>query len=81
MQNFILRENVLTDNILSVASTNKVFKGGYIAILEEYTFQNSWSDKLNVKKFRSKEALHKYLDKNYTQEELENLDFTETAIN
>jgi hypothetical protein len=64
-QEFILRENVLTDNTLLLADEGKVFKGGYIAIIKEYSFQNSWSDKLTTKKFRSEERLNNYLDKNY----------------
>ena len=74
---YIVRENVLTDNILKIAPKGKVFKGGYVAILREYTFQNSWSDKETVRRFRSFETLSKYLDKHYTEEETENLDFTE----
>jgi hypothetical protein len=64
-QEFILRENVLTDNVLILADEGKVFKGGYIAIIKEYTYQNSWSDKLGVKRFRNKERLNNYLNKNY----------------
>lgn len=68
---YIVRENVLTDNILKVAPKGKIFKGGYVAILREYTFQNSWSDKETVRRFRSFDTLNKYLNKNYTEEELE----------
>ena len=64
-QEFILRENVLTDNVLLLADEGKVFKGGYIAIIKEYTFQNAWSDKLGVKRFRNEERLNNYLNKNY----------------
>ena len=42
---FFLRENVLTDNILMIPDKGRIFKGGYIAIIKEYQFQNSWSDK------------------------------------
>lgn len=71
-QEFILQENVLTDNVLILADEGKVFKGGYIAIIKEYTYQNSWSDKLGVKKFRSEERLNKYLDKHYPNFEMYN---------
>lgn len=64
-QEFILKENVLTSNLLLVPEKNKCFKGGYIAIIKEYTFANSWGDKEHLKRFRSKDALYKYLDKNY----------------
>ena len=67
---FILRENVLTDNTLLLADEGKVFKGGYIAIVKEYTYQNSWSDKLGVKRFRNEDRLNKYLDKTYPQFEM-----------
>ena len=70
MKTIILRENVLSDNTLYIAEENKIFKGGYVALLKEYTFANEWCDKESVKRFRSKERLIKYLDKNYTQEEL-----------
>jgi hypothetical protein len=65
MEQFILKENVLTNNILFVAEDGKVFKGNCIAIIKEYVFQNSWSDKELIKKFRSKETLVKYLNKKY----------------
>lgn len=65
METFILKENVLTDNILYKADENKVFKGGYIAIIKEYVFLNSWGDKEIIKKFRTEKSLEKYLDKNY----------------
>lgn len=69
-QEFILRENVLTDNVLLLADEGKVFKGGYIAIIKEYTYQNSWSDKLGVKRFRNNERLNNYLNKNYPDFEM-----------
>lgn len=65
MEQFILKENVLTDNILFVADKGKVFKGNYVAIIKEYVFQNSWSDREVIKRFRSKEALTAYLNKKY----------------
>jgi hypothetical protein len=68
---FILRENVLTDNILIVADKGKVFKGGYIAIIKEYQFQNAWSDKELVKRFKSVDRLNAYLDKEYSEVEID----------
>ena len=65
MQTFILRENTLTDNLLLLAEKNYIFKGGYIAIIKEYTYQNEWSDKENIRKFRSHESLLQYINKNY----------------
>ena len=66
MQTLILQENVLTDNLLLLADEGKIFKGGYIAIIKEYEFSNSWSDieKPN-KKFRSVNSLKKYIQRKY----------------
>ena len=63
----ILRENVLTDNILILPGEGKIFKGNYIAILKEYKYLNAWSDYLEVKRFRSKDRLVSYLDKHYKE--------------
>ena len=65
MQSLILQENVLTDNLLLLADKGKIFKGGYIAIVKEYEFQNHWSDKEIIKKFRSFNALIKYIQIKY----------------
>lgn len=66
MQTYILRENVLTDNILLLADNGKVFKGGYIAIVKEFEFQNSWQDRQQPNKgFRTENSLNKFLKKNY----------------
>lgn len=66
-QTFVLQENVLTDNLLTIPEDGKVFKGNYIAIIEEYTFLNSWSDQLSVKRFRKQALLDKYLEKKYPE--------------
>lgn len=65
MQTYILSEGALNDNELYLADENKVFKGNYIAIIKEYTFQNAWSNRETIKRFRSEKELQKYLDKNY----------------
>ena len=65
MKTYILQENCLSDNLLLIADKGKIFKGGYIAIIKEYTYQNEWSDKENMKKFRSLDSLTKYIDKKY----------------
>ena len=70
MQTFILQENVLTDNILLLADEGKVFKGGYVAIVQEFEFKNEWSDKEKIKKFRSVNALRKYIQKKYKNFEI-----------
>lgn len=68
---FILSEGVLNDNILITPPSGKVFKGGYIAAIKEYTYQNAWSNREHIKMFRSEQALEKYIKKNYPEFELE----------
>ena len=75
---FLLKENVLTDNVLSIADKGMIFKGGYIAIIKEYEFLNAWQDKEIIKRFRSKDRLNTYLDKVYP--EVDYIDFTETCL-
>ena len=65
MESYILRENVLSDNTLHVAEEGKIFKGGYKAIVEEHFFQSAWTDRKEVKRFRSLDRLDAYLSKNY----------------
>lgn len=62
---YILQENVLTDNVLQVPYAGFKFKGGYIAIIRENTYLNAWQDKETIKKFRSEQSLYNYLDKHY----------------
>ena len=62
---YTLKENVLSNNTLVLADENKIFKGGYIAIINEYRYQNAWTDRMTVKRFRNQERLNKYLSKNY----------------
>ena len=66
----ILKENVLTDNILILADKGKIFKGGYIAIIKEYFYLNAWNDQLKVKKFRKESVLNRYLSKYYPEAEI-----------
>ena len=77
MREFILRENVLTDNVLAIPDKGKIFKGGYIAIIKEYGFATSWSDKETIKRFRSVDRLTKYLDKQYPEADI---DFEGTCL-
>ena len=76
---FFLQENVLTDNILIVPNKGKIFKGGFIAIIKEYVYQNSWSDRKVIKRFRSEYSLNRYLKKTYPQA-LEDIDFEGTCL-
>lgn len=77
MREFILRENVLTDNVLAVPDKGKIFKGGYIAIIKEYEYANPWQDEEKVYQFRSIDRLNKYLNKQYPQVEI---DFEGTTL-
>jgi hypothetical protein len=66
MLQFILKENVLTDNVLLVAEKGEIFKGGYVAVIQEYVYCNAWSDTLlQNKKFKSLNSLFKYLSFKY----------------
>ena len=75
---FILKENVLTDNVLMIAEKGKIFKGGYIAIIKENHFLNAWQDKETITRFKNKNTLNAYLDKNYPQ--VDYIDFEGTCI-
>ena len=77
MLQFILQQNPLTDNFISIPEKGKVFKGGFVAIVKEYTYQNAWSDKESVRKFRSKARLCTFLDKKYPDH---NVDFSGTCL-
>ena len=61
---FLLRENVLTDNILIVPNKGKIFKGGYIAIIKENRFKNAWADEESIKRFRTVSYTHLTLPTN-----------------
>lgn len=79
---FLLRENVVSDNILEIPLKGYIFKGGYIARIRENTFANAWQDKETIKNFRSQDRLYKYLDKHYKDcEWLGDFDFTDTCLN
>lgn len=67
MNTYILKENTLTDNLLLIADEGKIFKGGYKAIIKEYFYQNAWSDKELIKKFKKIDTLEKYLNKKYPE--------------
>ena len=62
---YILFEGVLNDDTLYIANQGKVFKGGYIACIEYYTYLNEWNNKKHYKYFRNLETLEKYLIKKY----------------
>jgi hypothetical protein len=68
METYILRENVVSDNILMLCNENEIFKlshGRYIAIIKEYSYATPWTDKETIKRFKKIETLNKYLNKNY----------------
>lgn len=65
METYLLRENVLSDDVLLLADEDKIFAGGYFAIVEFFTYANAWSDKKHIKKFRSQKSLNEFLKRNY----------------
>jgi hypothetical protein len=67
MKQFILKERVLNDDTLFMPEEEMIFKGGYIGIIKEYSYQNDWSDSLRVRKFKSKKALLKHIEKTYPE--------------
>jgi len=58
---YVLKENVLTDDILHIANVGYSFKGGYIACIEYYTFLNEWNDRKHIKYFKSLSSLRNTL--------------------
>jgi len=70
MESFILKESVLNDDILMLSDKNKVFKGGFVAIVKYYKFQNSWCNSEHIKKFRNIKRLKDFLNKNYSDFDL-----------
>jgi hypothetical protein len=79
MIEIMLREGVLNDDILTLPEKGKVFKGQYVALVKYYKFATAWSNSEHVKRFRSRERLEQYLDKNYP-ESVDDLDFTGSCI-
>lgn len=67
METYLLKENVLSDDVLHLATENKVFKGGYIGIVEFFTFASAWCDKKHIKRFRTEKSLNKFLNRNYKE--------------
>lgn len=63
----ILKESVLNDDIIYLSDDKKVFKGNYIAIIEQYSYLNAWQNKKTIKCFRTEKSLKNYLSKNYPQ--------------
>ena len=72
MEKYILRQNVVSDNILLLANENEIFKGHYVAILKEYSYATQWTDKEAIKRFKKRETLFRYLDKYYPEIEIFN---------
>jgi hypothetical protein len=78
MYTYVLDERVVSDDTLSIPEKGKIFKGGYIAVVQRNEFANAWQDRpLKPVKFRSEERLHKYLSKHYPEFES---DFSGTCI-
>lgn len=65
MESFILNAGTLNDDELFLSDEGKVFKGGYVAFVYRYSFLNSQSNALSIKKFRSYHRLNDYLKKEY----------------
>jgi hypothetical protein len=72
MQTYILKESVLNDDTLYLSDDKKLFHGGYVAILKQYHYANAWHNKETYKRFKKRETLYKYLNKNYPNVEIHN---------
>jgi len=69
MVQFILKESVLNNDYITLSDNGKIFKGGYIAIIKQYSFLNAWNNKETVKRFRNEKQLFSFLEKNYPENE------------
>ena len=72
METYILKENVVSDNVLLLANENEIFKGHYIAILKEYSYATPWTDRETIKRFKKRDTLFRYLNKYYPEIEIYN---------
>jgi hypothetical protein len=72
METYILRQNVVSYNVLLLANENELFKGHYVAIVKEYTYATPWSDKEHVKRFKKRETLFKFMNRYYPEIEIHN---------
>lgn len=59
----LLSEGVLNDDVLHVANEGSRFKGGYVAIVEYYTFATPWSNHKHYKRFKTVENAEKFISK------------------
>ncbi len=67
METYILREGVLNDHALYLSDENKVFHGGYIAIVRQYFYGSAWHNNESIKRFKKRETLDKFLQKHYPE--------------
>lgn len=65
MTMYILQEGVLNDDELFIADHDKVFKGGYVAVVKYHRYLNEWNNTHHQRAFRSFTALKSFLAKNY----------------
>ena len=77
---YVLVEGVLNDDMLHIANKGKVFKGGYIAIVEYHTFLNEWNNRKHYKRFRNLETLQKFIGKKYPKADVELYQFDEMGV-
>lgn len=68
---YILFQGVLNDDIVYIANKGFNFKGGYVAVIEYYTFLNEWNNRKHLRYFRTLNALEKYIAKKYPNADIE----------
>ena len=58
-----LHENVVSTDYVEIAPEGYYFRGGVKYILHYFTYATEWSDKENIKRFRSEKALSTFYHK------------------
>lgn len=71
MRKIVLKEGTLNDDELFIVEEGYKFKGGYIAIIEQYEYASVWHNNRIVRRFKSFKTLNAFLEKNYKDFELE----------
>ena len=68
---YVLFEGVLNDDMLHIANEGKVFKGGYVAVIEYYKYLNGWNNSKHYKYFKNLATLERYINKKYPDADVE----------
>lgn len=58
-----LHENVVTTDYVEIAPSGYAFKNGVKYVLHYYTYATEWTDRENIKRFKTIETLKKFYNK------------------